>query len=88
MFSRPDVYTAILCGYCILLKRNMFIFDVKDSAGYTAGFTARHNWDYIPVPALLPLASVGYGALDFQMTYIPGTHNNGNVYFAWLRYHF
>jgi palmitoyl transferase len=40
------------------------------------------------VPALLPLASVGYGDLDFQMTYIPGTHNNGNVYFAWLRYHF
>lgn len=57
-------------------------------AGYTAGVTARHNWDYIPVPALLPLASIGYGDLDFQMTYIPGTHNNGNVYFAWLRYHF
>lgn len=57
-------------------------------AGYTVGVTARHNWDYIPVPAVLPLASIGYGALDFQMTYIPGTHNNGNVYFAWLRYHF
>ncbi len=57
-------------------------------AGYTAGVTARHNWQYIPLPAILPLASVGYGKLDFQMTYIPGTHNNGNVYFAWLRYHF
>jgi palmitoyl transferase len=57
-------------------------------AGYTVGVTARHNWDYIPVPAILPLASIGYGNLDFQMTYIPGTHNNGNVYFAWLRYHF
>jgi len=57
-------------------------------AGYTAGVTARDNWRYIPVPALLPLASVGYGPLNFQMTYIPGTYNNGNVYFAWLRFQF
>ncbi|MGA6511554.1 phospholipid:lipid A palmitoyltransferase, partial [Klebsiella sp. K769] len=24
----------------------------------------------------------------FQMTYIPGTYNNGNVYFAWARFQF
>ncbi|EPN0491333.1 hypothetical protein ACIMOP_23165, partial [Escherichia coli] len=24
----------------------------------------------------------------FQMTYIPGTYNNGNVYFAWMRFQF
>ncbi|MDK7155693.1 phospholipid:lipid A palmitoyltransferase, partial [Klebsiella pneumoniae] len=23
-----------------------------------------------------------------QMTYIPGTYNNGNVYFAWARFQF
>ncbi|EOS5308991.1 TPA: lipid IV(A) palmitoyltransferase PagP, partial [Escherichia coli] len=23
-----------------------------------------------------------------QMTYIPGTYNNGNVYFAWMRFQF
>lgn len=57
-------------------------------AGYTAGVTLRDNWHYIPVPVLLPLASIGYGALNFQMTYIPGTYNNGNVYFAWLRWRF
>lgn len=56
--------------------------------GYTAGITARHNWGYYPVPAILPLASIGYGSLNFQMTYIPGTYNNGNVYFAWLRWQF
>ncbi|EKD0963399.1 hypothetical protein FIS44_09405, partial [Escherichia coli] len=22
------------------------------------------------------------------MTYIPGTYNNGNVYFAWMRFQF
>ena len=56
--------------------------------GYTAGFTARDNWKYIPVPVLLPLASIGYGPATFQMTYIPGTYNNGNVYFAWMRFQF
>ncbi|KJT43583.1 phospholipid:lipid A palmitoyltransferase, partial [Salmonella enterica subsp. enterica serovar Heidelberg str. RI-11-013374] len=23
-----------------------------------------------------------------QMTYIPGSYNNGNVYFAWMRFQF
>lgn len=56
--------------------------------GFTVGATARDNWNYYPVPVLLPLGSIGYGALSFQMTYIPGTYNNGNVYFAWLRWAF
>lgn len=56
--------------------------------GYTAGVTARDNWKYIPIPAVLPLASVGYSKATFQMTYIPGTYNNGNVYFAWFRWQF
>ena len=56
--------------------------------GFTAGVTARDNWNYIPLPVLLPLASVGYGPATFQMTYIPGTYNNGNVYFAWMRFQF
>lgn len=56
--------------------------------GYTVGVTARHNWRYIPVPLALPLASVGYGPVTFQMTYIPGTYNNGNVCFAWARIQF
>lgn len=56
--------------------------------GYTVGVTARDNWGYYPIPAILPLASVGYGPVNFQMTYIPGTYNNGNVYFAWVRWQF
>lgn len=53
--------------------------------GYTTGITARDNWRYIPIPVPLPLASIGYGRLSLQMTYIPGLYNSGNVYFAWLR---
>ena len=56
--------------------------------GYTLGVTARDNWNYIPIPVVLPLASIGYGPATFQMTYIPGTYNNGNVYFAWARIQF
>ena len=54
-------------------------------AGYTVGITARENWDYIPVPIVLPLASVNYRKLSFQATYIPGGRNNGNVFFGWFR---
>lgn len=56
--------------------------------GYTVGVTARDNYNYVPIPMLLPMASIGYGPATFQMTYIPGTYNNGNVYFAWMRFQF
>ena len=56
--------------------------------GYTVGITARDNYNYVPIPVLLPMASIGYGPATFQMTYIPGTYNNGNVYFAWMRFQF
>lgn len=62
--------------------------DLRLGAGFTLGVTARHNWHYYPVPALLPLASISYQNLTFQGTYIPGTRNNGNVFFAWLRWRF
>lgn len=62
--------------------------DFHTGVGLTGGFTQRNNWHYIPVPVLLPLASVGYKAANLQMTYIPGIHNNGNVWFAWLRFSF
>ena len=56
--------------------------------GYTAAVTARDDYKYIPIPIVLPLASIGYNKLTFQASYIPGTYNNGNVFFAWLRYQF
>jgi palmitoyl transferase len=56
--------------------------------GFTAAITARDDYSYIPIPIVLPLASVSYDQLSFQATYIPGTYNNGNVFFAWLRWQF
>lgn len=55
-------------------------------AGFTLSVTARKDMYYIPIPAPLPLVSVEYDKLSLQATYIPGTYNNGNVLFAWLRW--
>ncbi len=52
--------------------------------GYTLGITAREDYHYIPFPAILPIATVEFGKLGIQATYIPGTKNNGNVLFSWL----
>lgn len=62
--------------------------DFRLGLGFTTSITARDDWYYIPVPAPLPLASVGYKNFSFQATYIPGTYNNGNVFFAWARWRF
>jgi palmitoyl transferase len=55
-------------------------------AGFTLGVTARADYRYIPFPVLLPLASLEYGRLAIQATYIPGGNGNGNVLFTWLRW--
>lgn len=63
--------------------------DFRLGFGYTAGITARDDFaNYVPLPIILPLFSAGYQRVTVQFTYIPGTWNNGNVLFAWLRYAF
>ncbi|ATG01644.1 MULTISPECIES: lipid IV(A) palmitoyltransferase PagP [Lelliottia] len=63
--------------------------DFRLGLGVTAGITARKDFaNYVPLPIVLPLFSAGYKNLNVQFTYIPGTYNNGNVLFAWLRYGF
>ncbi|OCA53338.1 lipid IV(A) palmitoyltransferase PagP [Photorhabdus namnaonensis] len=54
--------------------------------GFTLSVTARHDYYYVPIPLPLPLFSIEYDRLSLQGTYIPGTYNNGNVLFAWLRW--
>ena len=63
--------------------------DFRLGLGVTAGITAREDFaNYVPLPIILPLFSASYRRLSVQFTYIPGTYNNGNVLFAWLRYGF
>ncbi|MBD9659939.1 palmitoyl transferase [Pantoea sp. SORGH_AS 659] len=63
--------------------------DFRLGLGLTAGITARDDFaNYVPLPIVLPLFSAGYKRFNVQFTYIPGTYNNGNVLFAWVRYAF
>ena len=58
--------------------------------GVTAGITARDDFaNYVPsTDYSAPYFPQAISRLSVQFTYIPGTYNNGNVLFAWLRYGF
>ncbi|EPY5353665.1 TPA: phospholipid:lipid A palmitoyltransferase [Klebsiella quasipneumoniae subsp. similipneumoniae] len=63
--------------------------DFRFGLGAAAGITAREDFaNYVPLPFIFPLFSAGYKRVTIQFTYIPGTYNNGNVLFAWLRFGF
>ena len=53
--------------------------------GYAAFLTARSNYvHYVPIPGIVPVASVNYDKLSINAAYIPGfTKNNGNVMLFW-----
>lgn len=61
-----------------------FAGNFKLGGGYSAGVTARADIDhYIPVPFVLPAASICYGTLTLNITIVPEikniTPNTGNV---------
>jgi len=62
--------------------------DFRAGVGISLGITARHEYDYIPLPLPLPMFGVGYKQFSLEAAYIPGTRNNGNVLFTWIRWTF
>ena len=60
--------------------------NVRLGLGYTLGVTIRQDFDYVPMPLLLPLFSVKYKQVALQSTYVPGGQGHGNVLFSWLRW--
>lgn len=60
--------------------------DFRVSVGGILGITARSEYHYIPFPAPLPVVGFEYKRLILESTYIPGSRNNGNVLFTWLRW--
>jgi palmitoyl transferase len=58
---------------------------LKLGIGYTVGVTFRDDYDYLPIPVILPLMSAKYKQLAIQSTYILGGQGHGNVLFTWLR---
>lgn len=60
--------------------------NVRLGLGYTLGVTIRQDFDYVPMPLLLPLFSVKYKQVAMQSTYVPGGQGHGNILFSWLRW--
>ncbi len=59
--------------------------------GFNVGVTARHEEGYKPIPALLPLASIGYGDFSLQAVYVPhieGVTRRNDMAFSWLSWQF
>lgn len=61
--------------------------------GYTAFVTARRYFhNYLPFPAVLPVAELGYGDFSLYATYVPGgrykDRRYGNIAFVMARYAF
>lgn len=59
-------------------------------AGYTVLVTARADINnyLLPLPGLLPVASVGYGRATLNATFLPGGTGYGNIIFLWARFGF
>lgn len=57
--------------------------------GYTVLVTARADvGNYMPLPGILPIASVSYGRASLNATFLPGGTGYGNIIFLWGRYGF
>lgn len=85
-FKDSNDYTETFFGYAWM--KNWFVNcnrDFRVGAGYTLGLTQRHEWNYIPVPAPLPLVGIEYKRIALQAAYVPGVKNDGNVLFIWSR---
>ncbi|HEY5762381.1 MAG TPA: lipid IV(A) palmitoyltransferase PagP [Rhodocyclaceae bacterium] len=60
---------------------------IRIGLGYTAFLTARTDINhYQPTPAILPLASIGYGNLSIEGTFVPGGTGYGNILFFWAKW--
>lgn len=57
--------------------------------GYTVFVTARSDIGrYLPLPGILPIASVNYRRTAMNMSFMPGGKGNGNVLFLWTSFGF
>ena len=57
--------------------------------GYTVMVTARRDIsNYMPIPGILPIASINYDRASLNATFVPGGDGNGNIIFLWGRYGF
>lgn len=59
--------------------------DLVYGVGYMFLLMGRWDWNYIPIPFVLPVASLGIGSLSLETTFVPGWEGYGNVFFTWIQ---
>lgn len=57
---------------------------IRPTLGVVAGFTFRHSYDWVPIPAAIPVAGLDIGPLSVETTYLLGF----NVLFSWVTWRF
>ncbi|MGN1079720.1 MAG: lipid IV(A) palmitoyltransferase PagP [Alphaproteobacteria bacterium] len=86
VFSDSHSKAEPIAGY---LRQWNYYFDRDNNfsvgAGYTLGITLRDDYNYLPIPVILPIFGFQYKKVSVQATYIPGPYNMFNVLFTWLR---
>lgn len=61
----------------------------RPTLGFMAGVTFRDDYNWLPIPAALPVVGFDIGDFSLETTYVPGLGgNNGNVLFTWITWRF
>jgi len=59
--------------------------DLTVGAGYLLFLMGRWDWNYAPLPIMLPLLSLGLGRISIESTFVPGVEGLGAVVFTWIQ---
>lgn len=63
--------------------------EIRFGLGYTVFLTTRADTGYyLPIPGVLPIASMEYQRLSLDAAYVPGGQGYGNVLFFWSKIRF
>jgi len=84
-FRDSNYYFQTVFGYLFVKNWHFNSGRANAGVGWTCLFTQRHEYNYVPLPLILPVGSLGYGRVNFQLTYVPGGKNDGNVLFCWFK---
>jgi palmitoyl transferase len=74
-------------GYMHLWNRSVFGAnqDVVIGAGYMVFVMGRWDWNYFPIPVVLPVLSLGVSRFSIETTFVPGWEGLGQLFFTWIQ---
>jgi hypothetical protein len=75
-------------GYLYIWTRPVFSATsaVTLGGGYVVLLMGRWDWSYVPLPLILPIASLTIARFSIESTFVPGWIGYGNVVFTWVQF--